>query len=322
MVRYGYCCINVNLQKKEGITTNRSIKKKTFHAKGLDHVSRIFEDNTVALERIVEWNNRHEIKVFRVTSVLAPWASEYRWEQLPGINRIMDNLRRVGKVASEGGQRLSFHPGPFNCLASSNEKVVQNCVSDLRVHGDLMDMMGQPRDHNAKINIHLGGAYGDREKAAETWCRNYLLLPENIRSRLTVENDDRPNLFSAKSLYDLVFKRVGVPIVFDSHHHECGPKDASYSEAFEMARSTWPQGIRPMCHHSNSAKVYEGDKGPVTAHSKFYYKPFDSLGHDVDVALECKSKEIGLFDYLQKFEGKPVPPGIMTSLGDTYSGEE
>ena len=77
-----------------------------------------------------------------------------------------------------------------------------------------------------------------------------------------------------------------------------------------------------MCHHSNSAKFYEGEKGSITAHSKFYYKPFLNLGKDVDVELECKSKEIGLFDYQQKFEGKQIPVGILTSLGDTYSSEE
>jgi len=322
VVRYGYCCINVNLQKSEGVTTNRSIKKKTFQTKGLDYVSKIAESNTASLARIVEWNNQHGIKVFRVTSCLAPWASEYQWEQLPGFNKILDNLQKVGRLAKEGGQRLSMHPGPFNCLVSSNEKVIKNSMADLRVHADLMDMMDLPRDHNSPINIHLGGAYGNPEKAAEVWCRNYLQLPVSVRSRLTVENDDRPNLFSAKMLYELAHKKVGVPIVFDSHHFECGPQDTSYQEAFDMAESSWPQDIRPMCHHSNSAKFYEGEKGSITAHSKFYYKPFINLGKDVDVELECKSKEIGLFDYLQKFEGKQISHDIEMNFGDTYSNEE
>lgn len=322
MVRYGYCCINMTLQKKEGVAANRCIKKKTFLTKGLEHVSKITEANTEALARIVEWNNQHGIQVFRMTSVMAPWASEYKWEQLPGINKIIDNLQKVGKIAAECGQRLTFHPGPFNCLVSSSEKIVQNCMADLQVHADLMDMMGQPRSPQAAINIHLGGAYGNPEKASEIWCRNFMRLPESIGSRLTVENDDRPNLYSAKMLYEMVHKKVGVPIVFDSHHHECGPKDASYHEAFEMAFSSWKDGIRPICHHSNSAKVYEGDRGPITAHSKFYYKPFESFGKEVDVDLECKSKEVGLYDYLQKFEGKSYPTDILSPLGDTYSSEE
>lgn len=322
MVRYGYCCINVSLRKSEGITTNRSIKKKTFLTKGLDHVSRITESNTASLAKIVEWNNHHGIKVFRVTSCLAPWASEYQWEQLPGFNKILDNLQRVGRLAKEGGQRLSMHPGPFNCLVSSNERVIKNSMADLQVHADLMDMMDLPRDHNAPINIHLGGAYGNPERAANVWCQNYLRLPHHVRSRLTVENDDRPNLFSVKMLYELAHKRVGVPIVFDSHHFECGPQDTSYHEALEMAVSSWRSDVRPICHHSNSAKVYEGEKGSITAHSKFYYKPFVSHDKNVDVELECKSKEIGLFDYRQKFEGLQIPNDILPLFGDIYSGED
>lgn len=89
-----------------------------------------------------------------------------------------------------------------------------------------------------------------------------------------------------------------------------------------MAFSTWNSGVRPICHHSNSAKVWEGDKGPITAHSKFYYKPFKSFSKEVDVDLECKSKEVGLYDYLQKFEGKKSPVDILSAVEDTYSSED
>ena len=305
MNRFGYCCINLTLQESEGITTNRTMRRKTFDLKGLDYVSQIIEQNTKDLIRLVEWNNHNDIKLFRLSSEMCPWASEYSWESLPGINTILDNLQKVGQIAKNCEQRLSFHPGPFNCLTSENESIVQNCLRDLKIHADLADMIGLPRNHNCKINIHLGGAYGDREKAAETWCKNYEKLPDNIKSRLTVENDDRPNLFSTKMLYELVHKRVGVPIVFDSHHFECGPQDSTYSEAIDMAVSTWPDGIRPACHHSNSRQTFEDKDSLYSAHSDYYYKPFDSCGHSVDVALECKAKELGLQDYLKKFISSP-----------------
>jgi UV DNA damage endonuclease len=181
--------------------------------------------------------------------------------------------------------------------------VVLNCIKDLSIHGEQMDMLGMPRDHNAKINIHIGAAYGDREAALDTWCRNFERLPESVRSRLTVENDDRKNLYSTKMLYESVYKRLGVPIVFDSHHFQCGPQDSSYEEAFLMAYETWPNGIRPVCHHSNSKKLHEDPtcRNPA-AHSDYYYEPFDSCGKSVDVAMEAKAKELAVFDYLQKFE--------------------
>ncbi len=299
--RFGYCCINMSLQK-EGVTTSRTMRKKTFLEKGVSYVSEISLQNTEDLLKIIEWNAKNNIKVFRVSSEIFPWASEYTWKDLPGFNKILDNMQKVGKTAKETGQRISFHPGPFNCLCSPSEKVVVNCIKDMSIHGDMMDMMDQSKDRNALINIHLGGAYGDPKTAAETWCKNFDRLPENVKTRLTIENDDRPNMFSTKMLYETVYKNLNIPIVFDSHHFECGPQDSSYQEAFEMAYSTWPDGIRPVCHHSNSRRDYEDPSSSVTSHSDFYYKRFESCGKSVDVDLECKTKEVGLFDYIEKFE--------------------
>ena len=301
--RFGYCCINKTLQEKEGIHTSRTMRRKTFDSKGLGYVAELAFDNSKDLLRILQWNYANGFEVFRITSNLFPWASEYSWDQLPNMSKIRDNLAEAGAYAKKTGQRLSVHPGPFNCLASHKEHVVANCVKDLTLQADQMDMLGMPMDHNAKINIHIGASYGDREKALDTWCRNFELLPENVTKRLTVENDDRPNLYSTKMLYDSVYKRLGVPIVFDSHHFHCGPQDTSYEEAFLMAYETWPNGIRPMCHHSNSKKKYEDPScKSVAAHSDYYYEAFNSCGKYVDVAMECKAKELGVIDYLNKFE--------------------
>ena len=301
MNRFGYCCINLHLQKTEKVTTNRTMRKATFLKKGLDYASELTLSNVKGLRRLVTWNNENGIDVFRASSDMVPWASEYKWEQLPDIAEIKKILAETGKIAKDGGQRLSFHPGPFNCLTSKNPKAVKNAVTDLTIHGDLMDMLGQPRDHRAKINIHIGGAYGDRDAAIDRWVKNFELLPESVKSRLTVENDDRPNLYSVKMLYEGVYKRVGVPIVFDSLHYKCGPQDQTYKEAIDIAVSTWQKHIRPVCHHSNSRKLYEDDTKMYKAHSDYYYTPFDSCGHSVDVSLEAKAKEQALLDYRNKF---------------------
>lgn len=300
-VRFGYCCINLELQK-QGITSNRTMRKATFVKKGLDYASELSLINVEALEKIIDWNIEKGLKVFRMSSTLFPWASEYQWDDLPDMGKIRKVLARTGQKAIDAGLRLSFHPGPFNCLTSSNPVAVDNCITDLSMHGDLMDMMHQPNNHWAKINIHIGGAYGDRPSAIDRWCSNFERLPDNVKSRLTVENDDRKNLYSTKMLYDTIVKRLSVPIVFDSHHFECGPQDSSYDEALDMAVDSWPTGIRPMCHHSNSKKLYEdASVNTYAAHSNFYYKPFIDNGHDVDVALEAKAKELALFKYIDDF---------------------
>jgi UV DNA damage endonuclease len=300
MIRLGYACINTELQaEKPRVTCNRGMIKRTFKSKGLPYTSQLTLQNIQDLKRHIIWNHQHGIEVFRITSCLIPWGSEFQMESLPDFADIANELADAGKLARQFGQRLSFHPGPFNILTSPREHVVQNCYKDLEVHGKIFDLMGMPRDHWSKINIHIGASYGDRPSALDRWCQNFHGLSDAVKSRLTVENDDKANLYSTKMLYDSVHKRLGIPLVFDSHHFTLGPQDSTYQEAIDMAVSTWPTDIRPTCHHSNSKKKYEDHTAPPPAHSKWYYEPFVDGGHDVDVVLECKMKEQALFKYLK-----------------------
>ena len=301
MTRFGYACINMTLQKEEKVSANRGMIKRTWLAKGLPYASEIALSNAKSLQRIVEWNNEHNVGVFRISSCLFPWMSEYRFDDLPDISEIRKVLATTGRMARHSGQRLSFHPGQFCVLASPKKHVVDNALRELDNHGIIMDMLGMPTDHNSKINIHVGGAYGDRASALARFCKNFELLQPATQGRLTVENDDKRNMFSTKQLYDGVYRRVGIPIVFDSHHFQLGPQDQSYSEALHMAASTWGD-VKPTCHHSNSKKNYEDPKVPACSHSTYYYEPFQDLGLNLDVVLECKAKEQALFKYLKDFE--------------------
>jgi len=297
-VRFGYACLNVTLGRQGGF---RSMIKRTWQKEGLPWASRLGVENTEILCGIIDWNNKNGIKVYRMTSDLLPWASEYEIESLPDWKTIRSNLERAAKIAQDGGQRLSFHPGQFNALTSPREQVVQNCVKDLRIHSEIMDAMGLPRNPGAKINIHLGGSFGEKEVSMDRWCKNFELLPESVKSRLTVENDDKAKCFSVIDLHK-VWERTGVPTVFDSHHYEVGAKDSlTYEESIALASETWPSEIRQVCHLSNSAKIFEGKPVAVTAHSDYIHKPFNDCGLDVDVVIEAKAKELAVFDYIRKF---------------------
>lgn len=302
MVRLGYACINMGLQETRGIQTSRTMIRRTFDQKGPAYASQLALQNCKDLIEVVKWNNANGVKVFRITSCIFPWASEYNIDDLPDIEGIAAALAEVGVVAAEGGQRLSLHPGPFNILASETERVVNNCITDLKIHQKMMDLMLQPENRWAKINIHVGAAKGDRQKALDTWCRNFERLPEGVQKRLTVENDDKPNLYSIQHLYEGVFKRTGVAIVADQHHHAHGPQDLPWSEALPLAASTWGE-VRPTCHHSNSRTIEE--KGVnENAHSDWYYTPFIDCGLELDVVLEAKMKERALFKYRADFGGE------------------
>jgi len=300
-INLGYACINETL-KKEKITCNRGMIKRTFQEKGISYASELALSNVQALKRIIEWNNANDISVYRMTSCLFPWMSEYDVFDLPDIDAIADVMAQAGKIAMDAGQRLSFHPGPFNCLASPNDDVVRKTIAELDAHSLQMDLMGLPASPRAKINIHVGGAYGEHDKAMARFCKAVERLEATTQLRLTVENDDKESMFSTKMLVEGISNVTGVPVVFDSHHHELGPQDATYQEAFYLARQTWiDRGVKQQCHHSNSKKFYENDKVKAQAHSDWYYTPFENFGEQVDVVLECKKKELALFKYRQDF---------------------
>lgn len=303
-VNLGYACINETL-KKQKISCNRGMIKRTFQAKGIAYASELALANVTDLKKIIEWNNANGISVYRMTSCLFPWFSEYDIFDMPDIDAIADIMAEAGKIAMDAGQRLSFHPGPFNCLGSHNEKVVLKTIAELDAHDAQMDLMGLPNSPQAKINIHIGGAYGEHDKALARFCDNFKRLAPTTQARLTVENDDRQSMFSTKMLYDGVSRHIGVPIVFDSHHHDLGPQDLDYHDAFHLARQTWiDRGVKQQCHHSNSRKDYEDPSVKATAHSDWYYTPFEAYDKDVDVVLECKKKELALFKYREDFQKK------------------
>jgi len=231
-----------------------------------------------------------------MSSCLFPWASEYMLESLPNWDQISKNLAIAGEYARQQGIRLSFHPGPFNILSSNKAHVVANSIVDLSIHGKIMDVMGMPRSRYAKINIHIGASYGDRKSAMDRFCKNFNLLNDSVKSRLTIENDDRANLFSTKDLYEGVYKRTGIPIVFDYHHHKFRNNGDSEEDALAMAVSTWGKVV-PTCHYSESACLKEGKKKVLNAHSDYIYEKIENYGHRLDIVIEAKAKEKALMKY-------------------------
>jgi UV DNA damage endonuclease len=172
------------------------------------------------LVEVVKWNEKHGITLYRMSSDMFPWSSEYAFDNLPDIIKIKNILSGLGKIVKEYNHRLGFHPGPFNVLASPNPEVVRKTISELNKHSEIMDMLDLPTTPFSKINIHVGGAYGNKQDALKRWVDNFHLLGENTKKRLTIENDDKPNMFTVKDLL-YIHEHTGIPIVFDYHHHNC-----------------------------------------------------------------------------------------------------
>ena len=278
-MNYGYACINMTLSevpKSKRITTNRSMIKRTFKEKGIKYASELALQNVKDLVKILAWNEENNIRFYRMSSDIFPWCSEYNYWELPNYKEIKYWLRYAGDYAKEWGHRLTFHPGPFCCLASPNFEVVEKTYKELNNHSRIFD-----KEATAKRfieNFHKPGG-----------------LDENTKKRFTLENDDKASMWSTKDIYDKIHHETGIPIVFDYHHHRFCTGGLTEQEALELAASTWPPWIKPVVHVSESRAIEQGDpKIRKQAHSDYIKKPVESYGQSHDIMLECKKKELAL----------------------------
>jgi UV DNA damage endonuclease len=293
-MKIGYACINMTLGDKN-ITTNRGMIRKTFDSKGLNYVSELSLQNVRDLIEVIKWNEKNGIKLYRMSSDMFPWSSEYNFNDLPDINKIRNLLSGLGNLVSQYGHRLSFHPGPFNVLASPNPDVVRKTISELNKHSEIMDMIGLPVSPYSKINIHVGGAYGNKQEALKRWVDNFQLLDENTKKRLTIENDDKPNMFTVKDLL-YIHENTKIPIVFDYHHHNCHNDGMSVEDALKLAVATWPSDITPAVHISEPR-----DEQNFRAHHDYIQNEVNTYGYDLDLMFEAKAKELSVLEYRKKF---------------------
>jgi UV DNA damage endonuclease len=231
-----------------------------------------------------------------MSSDMFPWMSEYEFSDLPDISKIRILLAGLGNLAEKYNHRLTFHPGPFNVLASPNPDVIKKTISELNKHSQIMDMIGLPVSPYSKINIHVGGVYGNKKEALQRFCDNFLLLDENTKKRLTVENDDNPNSYNVHDLM-YIHQEIGIPIVFDYHHHMCYNDGVPTEESLLLALSTWPKDITPIVHISEPR-----DSKNIRAHHDYIENEVNTYNQNVDLMFESKQKELSVLKYRKKFE--------------------
>lgn len=293
----GYACINMTLGKK--ITTNRSMVKKTLNARGLDYVSELTLLNAKDIIKILQWNKEHKINLFRLSSAIVPWGDHLDLTQLKDYKEIKQALKEAGDYATENGIRITSHPGPFVVLTSPKDTVVYNAICDLELHGKIFDMMGLSQTHYNAINIHCNGVYGDKQSAMDRFCENFGKLSKSVRSRLTVENDDKASMYSVKDLMYL-HNKIGIPIVFDYHHHQFCTGDLSEEAALKLAATTWPDGIVQLTHYSESKALHENNnKIKPQAHADYINQLPDTYGIDIDIEVEAKAKELAILPFIK-----------------------
>lgn len=296
-MKYGYACINTELAK-QNISTNRTLRRKTLAEQGLGYYENLVIQNLLDLKKILEWNESHDIRFFRISADLFTHRDQINIKRLPSYNNIiLPLLKANGNYILEHNHRVSIHADHFTILASQNRDVVNNSIRDLEFFGEVFDLMGLPRTHEYKINVHVGTHKPTKEEAGWRFYKQLDKINAGALSRLTVENDDNLNGFAVIDLYNHVYKHFKVPIVFDYHHHMLNPGGLSEEQALRLSLSTWPTGITPVTHYSSSKKLYEDNSSRDIAHADYIHNKVQTYGLDFDIMFEAKMKEQSILRY-------------------------
>lgn len=307
--KIGYACINLSLGKS--VTTNRGMTLKTFKAKGPDYVSELALKNAQDVIKILEWNEQHNIKMFRLSSALIPWGNVIDIDSLKDIDQIAAALKQAGDYAAQHGHRISTHPGPYTVIASTNNNVVVNAIKDLEMHAKVFDLMGLSKTPYNKINIHVNTTTNGKKESMMRFCDAYWHLSDSVRSRLVVENDDKASQYAVEDLMR-VHESIGIPITFDYFHHSHQPGSLSEEQALKLAATTWPEGIVQAVHYSESKRLHENNpKENARAHSDLIHNLPETYGITIDVMTECKLKDLAILPHL------PLKSNCLTNRKDS-----
>lgn len=299
--QYGYCCINTTLQKEKKIYIGRSMIKRTFLDRGIKYAGELAEANVRDMIEIIKWNEANGLKMYRMSSDMFPWMSEYELSDLPNFKKINTLLKGAGALASKYGQRLTFHPGPFNVLASLNPNVVKKTIRELNQHAEVMDLMGLPKTPYAAMNIHLNTTQGGKEESMQRFVDNFYELSTSAKRRLVIENDDKEKQYTVEDLYKGIHNKINIPITFDYHHHWCHPGELTQEEAVKLASTTWGD-VKQLVHFSSCKTIHEdATQTNKRAHSDYIYEFIEDYGLDLDVEVEAKAKELAVQKYMKQF---------------------
>ena len=288
-------------------TKNRPDRSKPANVElGQRYVENLCLANVRDIAKMVRWNNKYNIKFFRLSSEMFPFAShpEYGYKLAPFA---AEALASVGKVIAELGHRVTTHPGQFTQLGSPRKSVIDNAIRDLDYHDEMLSLLKLPEQQNrdAIMVLHMGGIFDGKEATLQRFRENYAILSPSVKSRLVLENDDM-----GWSVHDLLptCEELNIPLVLDYHHHNIvfdadqireGTKDIM--ELYPRIKATWDRKqIRQKMHYS------EPTPAAITPSQRRKHNPrvatLPPCAPDMDLMIEAKDKEQAVFELMRNFK--------------------
>ncbi len=301
MIRFGLCCIFKKYPIKFRRTTATHLSKLSKHDQ-LKRLSDICLENSLNLQAALEYCHRNQIGDFRINSQILPLKSHpvvgYEVKDLNDGEQIIKNFKACGHFCRKNNIRTTFHPDQFIVLSSPNPEVVQRSVLDLNYQAQVAQWV-----KSDVINIHGGGVYGDKPSALDRLRHQIDMLPDAVRDRLTIENDDRS--YSPEDLIPLC-QDMGIPLVYDVHHHRCLTDSLTIQKASELAVKTWNR--EPVFHISSP--IHGWGKTDIRKHHDYIHIndfPDVWLDYDLTVEVEAKAKELAVFKLMEELKKRAEP---------------
>jgi len=293
-MRIGYPCINRSI----GCTASRTFRLSSYTD---DRLRDTVTANLACLAKILEYNKNSHLLFFRITSDLVPFASHpvctFPWHEY-----FSGDFVEIGEYIRKYGFRISMHPDQFVLLNTPDEGVLRRSIADLVYQVQVLDLMGL--DSSAKVQIHVGGVYGDKTAGIERFIKRYDLLDPSIRSRLVIENDER--LYTISDCL-AIHERTGIPVIMDSFHHFLLNNGEVFADLLGPVRHTWKvaDGIPMVDYSSQEPEKRAGAHAEHIVADNFRQFLATTWPADFDIMLEIKDKETSALEALGIAKGDP-----------------
>lgn len=288
-MKIGYPCINNSI----GCTSSQTFRLKSYSE---DRLKEKIDANLVCLQKTLEYNMAHRLLFFRIASGIIPFASHpvntFDWQE-----HYRGKLETIGEYISKNKFRISVHPDQFTLINSLGDDIFERSKRELLYHADLLDCLNL--DLSAKIQIHVGGAYGDKVKSMATFISRYVTLDNAIKRRLVIENDER--LYTAGDCLS-ISRQTGIPVLFDVFHHRINHQLESALDYFALANQTWNEerdGVMMVDYSSQKLIGKKGQHAESIDEEDFRSFLLGTQEFDFDIMLEIKDKEVSALKALE-----------------------
>lgn len=279
-MKIGYPCINRTLL----CTATKTFRLASYSESLL---CKTIENNLDCLQDILAFNVAHNILFFRISSDLIPFASHpicsFNWQK-----HFKETLTDIGMFICAHNVRISMHPDQFIVLNSPRVDVVKRSVRELAYHVEVLDAMGL--DDSAKLQLHIGGVYGNKKRSMQRFIKKYQKLDITILTHLVIENDDRR--YTISDCLD-IHDKTGVPVLIDTFHHALKNNGEQLKDLLKCAVSTWElsDGIPMMDYSSQELGMRPGQHAKTLDSTHFLEILAQIRPFDFDIMLEIKDKE-------------------------------